>query len=210
LAEKLWSKEIIKSDSPERKSINLNHCPKEQAKTFNKELHQSHVMIGARAYSLYDKNRLGLYLLNNILGGPGMNSRLNLSLREKHGLVYTVESSLTSYSDTGVLNIYFGCDHDSVNKCIRLVYKELKRLREEKLSTSQFATAIKQLKGQLGISYEHGESKALSLGKSYLRYGKVDDLTDMYKKIDLITPEQLLSIANEISSPDKLYQLIFE
>lgn len=175
----------------------------------DKELHQSHVMIGARGYNYLNKKRIGLYLLNNILGGPGMNSRLNMSLREKYGLVYTVESGLTSYSDTGVFSIYFGCDHKSEDKCIQLVHKELKKLREIQLTTSQFNTAVKQLKGQLGISCDNKESIALRMGKSFLHFNKYDDLQGIYQKIDNLQAADLLEVANEIFEEGKLFRLIF-
>jgi Predicted Zn-dependent peptidases len=177
--------------------------------TESRNLHQTHVMIGAKGYSLYDKKRIGLYMINNILGGPGMNSRLNLSLREKHGLVYTVESGITSYTDTGIVNIYFGCDEESREQCIRLVNKEIRRLRDNRLSTSQFASAVKQWKGQLGISTDNRENRALSMGKAFLRYGRFDSLEDIYQKIDVLTPSLLQEIANEVFDEKKLFGLIF-
>ncbi|MDR0427948.1 MAG: insulinase family protein [Dysgonamonadaceae bacterium] len=175
----------------------------------NKNLHQSHVIIGSRGYDYHNKNRLGLYLLNNIIGGPGMNSRLNISLREKNGLVYSIESGLTSYSDTGVFNIYFGADHDSVEKCLKLTYKELKKLRETKLSSSQLQASIKQLKGQLGISSDQKENVALSMGKSFLHFNKYETLQEVYRRLDLLTPEKLSEIANEIFGEEKLFLLIY-
>jgi predicted Zn-dependent peptidase len=176
----------------------------------DKNLHQTHVVIGGKTYSAFDERRTGLHLLNNILGGPGMNSRLNMSLREKHGLVYSVESGLTSYTDTGLFTIYFGCDRESENHCLNLTYKELKQLRDNKLSTSQFASAIKQWKGQLGIMSEQRESLALKLGKSFLRFNKYDDLTEVYRKIDALTANQLLEIANEIYNENRLFTLIYQ
>ncbi len=176
----------------------------------DKGLHQAHVMIGSRGYSLHDKNRIGLYFLNNLLGGPGMNSRLNLNLREKHGLVYTVESSLTSYSDTGILSIYFGCDHETKDKCLKLTYKELKKLREEKLTTAQLTAAQKQLKGQLGISGDHSENVALGMGKSFLHFNRYDQLEEVYRKIDAITSGQVLEIANDVLDEKKLFRLVFQ
>lgn len=175
----------------------------------DKELHQSHVIIGSRGYDYHNKKRLGLYLLNNLLGGPGMNSRLNISLREKNGLVYTVESSLSSYSDTGVFSIYFGTEHESTEKCIRLVNKELKKLRENELTTSQFHSAVKQMKGQLGISCDQKENIALSMGKSFLHFNKYDSLQEVYQKLDSLNPQLLLEIANEILDEDKLFQLVY-
>ena len=176
----------------------------------DKELYQSHVMIGGRAYNYLHKKRVGLYLLNNILGGPGMNSRLNINLREKNGLVYTVESGLTSYSDTGIFSIYFGCDHESEEKCTKLVYKELKKLRDIKLSTSQFNASVKQLKGQLGISGDQKENLALGMGKSFLHSNKYDNLQEIYKKIDSLNASELLEISNEIFDENKLFSLIFK
>jgi predicted Zn-dependent peptidase len=176
----------------------------------DKKLHQMHVVIGARAYCTYDNKRLGLCLLNNILGGPGMNSRLNLNLREKYGLVYTVESGLTSYTDTGIITIYFGCDSESKDKCLQLVHKELQRLRNNKLSGAQFAAAIKQWKGQLGISSDLNESTALRMGKSFLHFDKYDDLAQIYQKMDALTADHLLEIANEIFEEKQLFSLIYQ
>jgi predicted Zn-dependent peptidase len=176
----------------------------------NKDLHQTHVVIGGKTYSIYDERRTGLYLLNNILGGPGMNSRLNISLREKHGLVYSVESGLTTYTDAGLFTIYFGCDRESENKCLSLIYKELKRLKDRKLSDSQFAATVKQWKGQLGIMRDQSENLALGLGKSFLRFDKYDDLPEIYRKIDALTAGQLLEIANEIYDENQLFMLTYQ
>ncbi|GHT63589.1 hypothetical protein FACS189451_10500 [Bacteroidia bacterium] len=183
--------------------------PAKQVK-IDKDLHQTHVVVGGKTYSAFDKRRTGLYLLNNILGGPGMNSRLNVSLREKRGLVYSVESGLTSYTDTGLFTIYFGCDRESENKCLSLVRKELKRLRDNPLSTSQFAAAVKQWKGQLGIMSDQSENQALGLGKSFLRFNRYDDLPEVYRKIDALTANQLLEIANEIYEEKQLSTLVYQ
>jgi len=176
----------------------------------DKNLHQTHVVVGGKTFSIFDERRIGLYLLNNILGGPGMNSRLNVSLREKRGLVYSVESGLTSYTDTGLFTIYFGCDRESERKCLDLVHKELKRMRENKLSGSQFAAAVKQWKGQLGILSDQSENLALGLGKSFLRFNKYDDLPEVYRKIDALSANQLLEIANEIYEENRLFTLIYQ
>jgi len=176
----------------------------------DKNLHQTHVVVGGKTFSIFDERRIGLYLLNNILGGPGMNSRLNVNLREKQGLVYSVESGLTSYTDTGLFTIYFGCDRESENKCLNLVHKELKRLRENKLSSSQFTAAVKQWKGQLGILSDQSENLALGLGKSFLRFNQYDDLPEVYRKIDALTANQLLEIANEIFDENRLFTLIYQ
>jgi predicted Zn-dependent peptidase len=176
----------------------------------NKNLHQSHVMLGGRGYSLHDNKRMGLYLLNNLLGGPGMNSRLNLSLREKRGLVYTVESGTTFFSDTGMLTIYFGCDSDTVEQCLQLCHKELRNLRDNMLTTSQFQAAVKQLKGQMGVSSDNKENVALGMGKSFLHYNQYDLLPEVYRKIDALTPAKLLEVANEVMDEKNLFSLIYE
>ena len=194
---------------PNRKRTTPESLPP-QKEIINKDLYQSHVMIGSLGYNYYNKNRLGLYLLNNILGGPGMNSRLNVSLREKNGLVYNIESGLTNYSDTGVFSIYFGTDHDSVDKCIKLTYKELKKLRDNKLSSSQLHTSIKQLKGQLGISSDNKENVALNIGKSFLHFNKYDSLENIYSKLDVLTNSQLLEIANDVFAEEKLFLLRYD
>ena len=181
-----------------------------QQKRKNKKLHQTHVIVGSRGYSLFNEKRIGLYFLNNILGGPGMNSRLNISLREKHGLVYTVESGLTTYTDTGVFSIYFGCDPESRDKCLELTYKELKKLRETKLTTQQLSSATKQLKGQMGIASDNSENIALSMGKSFLHLNRYDTLQQVYQKIDTLTAEQLLEIANEVLDENGLFRLEYQ
>ena len=175
----------------------------------DKNLHQTHVMLGGRAYPMIHKNRIGLYLLNNILGGPGMNSRLNITLRERNGLVYTIESGLTSYTDSGLFAIYYGCDHKLEDKCLRLTLKELKKLRENKLTTSQLTASVKQLKGQLGIANNHGENRALTLGKNFLHQNKYDTLPEVYQKLDALTGSELLEIANEIFDESNLFSLIY-
>ncbi|MDL2223636.1 insulinase family protein [Bacteroidales bacterium OttesenSCG-928-M11] len=209
LAEKYFGGYIIPSSKITNKEIISHSQTKIKDQIKDMDLHQTHVMIGCKAYGLHDKNRLGLYLLNNILGGPGMNSRLNLSLREKHGMVYTVDSSLTSYSDTGMLSIYFGCDKEHEQKCCQLVHKEIKKIRENILTTSQFSASIKQWKGQLGINTDLRENRALGMGKSFLHYRHYDSLEEMYHKIDSLTRSQLLDIANEIFAEENLHKLTF-
>ena len=169
-----------------------------------KNTHQVHLMLGNKAYNLYDPKRMGLYLLNNILGGQGMNSLLNLSLREKNGLVYNVESSFQPFTDTGMWSVYFGCDKKNANRCEQLVYAELQKLRERPLSANALKKYKLQLVGQLAIANEQKESLALSFGKSYMRYGKVDDLETIRKRIESISAAELQEIANEIFDPTKL------
>lgn len=171
--------------------------------------HQAHVMMGSRAYQRNHPDRMALFLLNNILGGPGLSARLNVSLRERRGLVYTVESNMVAYSDTGVWSVYFGCDHEDTDRCIRLVKKELSRLVEKPLSARQLAQAKRQLKGQIGIAADHRENDILDTGKAFLHDGTVKSLARIYEEIDAITAEQLQRIATELFSPERMHTLIY-
>jgi predicted Zn-dependent peptidase len=175
-----------------------------------KTTHLSHIITGGRTYNMFDERRYPLFLLNNILGGPGMNSRLNISLREKHGLVYNVESNITSYTDTGVFSIYFGTDPKNREHAISLVEKELTALRTKKLSGLQLTAAKKQAIGQLGIASDHRESLFLDIGKSFLHYNCYETLPDVFRKIENITSEQILEAANEVLCPEKMFRLIYE
>lgn len=171
--------------------------------------HQAHVMIGARAYSAHDDRRMALYLLNNILGGPGMNARLNLSLRERHGLVYTVESTMVSYSDTGIWCVYFGCDPHDTDRCRRLVRRELDRVMERPLTAAQLNAAKKQIKGQIAVACDNRENFALDFGKSYLHYGWEKDISTQFEHIDALTAEQIQHVARLTFAPERLTTLIF-
>ena len=177
--------------------------------TLDKDTHQAHVLIGTRAYSARDPRHLSLYLLNNILGGPGMNSRLNLSLRERSGLVYTVESSMTAYTDTGVWSVYFGCDPHDAARCRRLVMKELKRLADAPLEQKVLEAAKRQIKGQIGISYDNSESVALAMGKTFLHYNRTRDICELRRKIDALTAEDLHIVAQELFQPENLTILTY-
>ncbi|MBO6030773.1 MAG: insulinase family protein [Prevotella sp.] len=171
--------------------------------------HQSHVMLGTRAYDVHHPLRIPLYLLNNILGGPGMNARLNLSLRERNGLVYTVESTMVNYSDSGMWCIYFGCDPKDVKKCLRLVRRELDKVMQRPLSATQLRNAKRQLKGQIAIACDNHEQFALDFGKSFLHYGWEKDITHLYESIDKVTAEDIQKVANELFTTDRLTTLIF-
>ena len=173
------------------------------SRQIHKDTHQAHVLIGGRAYSMHDEKRLPLFLLNNLLGGPGMNNRLNVSLREKNGLVYNVESNVTSYTDTGLASIYFGTDPKNKEKAIRLVYKELAKLREVKLTATQLAAAKKQVIGQLGVSGDNREGLFLGLGKSFLHYNRYDTLPEVFAKVEKLTAGEIREVANEIFAPER-------
>ena len=196
--------------SPDPASPALVTRKKAQFIEQNRSTHQAHVMTGCQAYAYTDPRRMTLYLLNNILGGPGMNARLNLSLRERHGLVYTVESTMAAYGDTGIWSIYFGCDHHDVNHCRRLVRHELDRLMQKPLSQQQLIAAKRQLKGQLAIACDNREQFALDFGRSYLHHGYERDLETLYQRIDAITAEELQSIACDLFAPDHMTTLIIK
>jgi len=178
-------------------------------KVVDKGTHQAHVMIGNRAYNAHDQRRMALYLLNNVLGGPGMNARFNLSLRERHGLVYAVDSSMVSYSDTGVWCVYFGCDPHDVDRCRRLISKELDRVMQQPLSAAQLAAAKKQIKGQIAVACDNRESFALDFGKSFLHYGWEKDVSSLFARIDSLTAADLQGVAQDIFAPERLTTLIF-
>ena len=175
-----------------------------------KDTHQAHVMIGSRGYNAYDDKRTALYLLNNILGGPGMNSKQNVSLRERRGLVYNVESNLTSYTDTGAFCIYFGTDIEDMDTCLKLTYKELKRMRDVKMTSSQLAAAKKQLIGQIGVASDNFENNALGMAKTYLHYHKYESSEVVFKRIETLTAEQLMEVANEMFAEEYLSTLIYK
>ena len=171
---------------------------------------QNHCIIGNLAYDLKDKRRMGMFLLNNILGGQGLNSRLNLSLREKNGLAYNVESSYNPYVDTGIFSIYFGTDSQNLNKSISIAMSELKKLRTNRLGTIQLSKAKSQIKGYLARGYENHESLMLSLGKSLLVFNRIDPIEEICRKIDMVTTSELLETANEIFEPAQLSTLIYK
>ena len=181
-----------------------------QTIVMQKNTHQAHVMIGTRAYDVNDDRRMPLYLLNNMLGGPGMNAKLNLALREHNGLVYTVESTMVAYGDTGVWSIYFGCDEHDVKRCLRLVRKELDKFMQKPLSEAQLKAAKKQIKGQIGVACDNRENFALDFGKSFLHYGWEKNVDRLYEQVDEITAEQIQAVAKELFDKDRLTTLIFK
>ena len=184
--------------------------PAGQTIVMQKNTHQAHVMIGTRAYDVNDDRRMPLYLLNNMLGGPGMNAKLNLALREHNGLVYTVESTMVSYGDTGTWSIYFGCDEHDVKRCLRLVRKELDKFMQKPLSEAQLKAAKKQIKGQIGVACDNRENFALDFGKSFLHYGWEKNVDRLYEQVDEITAAQIQAVAQELFDKDRLTTLIFK
>lgn len=172
--------------------------------------YQNHCIIGNTAYDIRHKDRVGMFLLNNMLGGQGLNSRLNMSLRERNGLAYNVESNYNPYIDTGVFSIYFGTDKQNLEKSLAITEAELKKVRTEKLGSIQLSRAKSQIKGYLARSYENYESLMLSMGKSILVFDKIDSIEEVYEKIDEVTASQILMIANEVLDSKNLSSLIYK
>lgn len=174
------------------------------------DTHLAHVMLGTRAYDVHDERRIALYLLNNILGGPGMTARLNVSLRERNALVYTVESMAQSYSDTGLWAVYFGCDPKNVKRCLRLIRCELDKVMQRPLRDAQLRAAKRQIRGQIGIACDSRESFALDFAKSYLHYGWRKDVTALCERIDALTAADLQRVAQDLFAEERLTMLVIK
>lgn len=186
----------------------LSYLPRQEIRQMN--TFQAHCVIGNIAYPAMEPRRMNLILLNNLLGGQGLNSRLNMSLREKHGYAYNVESTYTPYIDTGVLTIYFGTDPEKLDKSIVLVHKELMKLRTRKLGTLQLRRAKNQILGQIAMSTDNKENLLFTLGKSIMLFNRFDSMEAIARKIEEITAEDLIDTANEILDAGKLSMLIFK
>ncbi len=178
--------------------------------TLKKPISQTHCIIGGRAYPSAHPNKYGLLLLNNVLGGMGMSNRLNLEIREKHGIAYTIESNYTSLTDTGIFSIYFGTDAEKADKALKLTHKELKKLRENKLGAVQLRQAKEKFIGQIALAEESRMSLIISMAKSLMDFGRIDSLEDIFAKINAVTAEDLLEISNEIFDNDRMITLLFE
>jgi predicted Zn-dependent peptidase len=184
-----------------------DYMPVQVTRKFSR--HQAHAVIGNLAFNAHDERRIAMALLNNILGGPAMNSRLNIALRERNGIAYNLESNYQPFSDTGLFSIYCGTDDVLMPKAIDLIYKELKKLKEKELTSVGLHTAKQQIKGQLAISLESHQNEMLSIGKNVLVYGKVDTMEEIYRRIDSVTSINLLETANQIFESSRLSTLIF-
>ena len=198
--------------SPHRLIASSPYSPSPIAysRTYRRHTHQTHLMIGSHAYPIGHPKQLTMYLLNNILGGGSMSSRLYLSLREKHGLVYNIDSQAVPLSDTGYWNIYLACEPQNKDQCIELCHKELKQLRETALSSSQLQRALRQLEGQMAISAENQENNALAMAKQMLYHHHAPAWQDTFAKVKEITSTQLQDVANEVFAPEKIYTLLYD
>ena len=180
------------------------------SRTFRRHTHQTHIMLGSHAYPIGHPKQLTMYLLNNILGGGSMSSRLYLSLREKHGLVYNIDSQAVPLSDTGYWNIYLACEPQHKEQCLELCHKELKQLRDTTLTSAQLQRALRQLEGQMAISAENQENNALAMAKQMLYHHHAPAWQETFAKVQQITPTQLQDVANEVFDPEKIYTLLYD
>lgn len=208
---KRWAEKyfgLVKPNLRQERRQVLNGYKPEQ-KVIKKNTFQAHCITGNRAYSIDHKNRLPLELLNNILGGPGMNSRLNLALRERHGYTYNVESFYNPYTDTGIVGIYFGTEPEKVERSLKIIKSEIQKLQQTKLGILQLERAKKQMIGQMAIGAENLSGLMLNIGRSYLLFGKVDSLEAVYEKIQQLTAQQLVEVANEVYDYRQLSTLTY-
>lgn len=207
LCEHYFGEECVPTIRRERTPFK-QYVPK--SRSVKKSTQQTNVMLGLPAYSIKDDKRVPFLLLNNLMGGQGMNTRLNMSVREKKGLVYSIESNYTSFSDTGLFAIYFGCENHNKNRALDIIYKEISKVREQKLGTMQLFYAKKQFVGQLALSNETKLNEMLALGHTSLFFDEVDTMEESLAEIESVTAEQILEVANEILLPDQFSTLVFE
>ena len=198
--------------SPSERPVGLcpSYSPSGASRTYRRHTHQTHIMLGSRSYPIGHPKQLTMYLLNNILGGSSMSSRLYLSLREKHGLVYNIDSQATPLSDTGYWNIYLACEPQHKDQCLELCHKELKQLRDVTLTSSQLQRALRQLEGQMAISAENQENNALAMAKQMLYYHHAPAWQETFARLQTITPTQLQDVANEVFAPECIYTLLYD
>lgn len=184
--------------------------PSATIRTYKRHTHQTHIMLGSHAYPIGHPKQLTMYLLNNILGGSSMSSRLYLTLREKYGLVYNIDSQAVPLSDTGYWNIYLACEPQHKEQCLELCHKELKQLRDTRLTAAQLQRALRQLEGQMAISAENQENNALAMAKQMLYHHHAPAWQETFAKVKEITPTQLQDVANEVFAPEKIYTLLYD
>jgi predicted Zn-dependent peptidase len=200
------------SEIPANLHYNSRTAPEKSiavAKTFNKPIQQAHAMLGAQAYSLHHTYKTGLLLLNNLLGGTGMSSVLNLQIREKYGIAYTIETGYSPLSDTGIFTLYFGTDKEKVNKAWSLIFKEFKKIRENPLTEVQLQKAKNKFIGQIALGEENRIGLIISMAKSLIDYDRIDDLQTVFKKIQAVSTPEMANIANEILDESNLTALTF-
>ena len=198
------------SHSPQGVQYPIADPAASNTRLYKRHTHQTHVMLGSHTYPIGHPKQLTMFLLNNILGGGSMSSRLYLSLREKYGLVYNIDSQAVPLSDTGYWNIYLACEPQHKDQCIELCHKELKQLRDTRLTATQLQRALRQLEGQLAISAENQENNALAMAKQMLYHHRAPQWQETFAKVQKITSEQLQEVANEVFAPEKIYTLLYD
>lgn len=200
------------SEIPENLHKNSRIAPEKAAvvnHSFQKPIMQAHAMLGAQAYSLHHPYKTGLLLLNNLLGGTGMSSILNLQIREKHGIAYTIETGYSPLSDTGIFTLYFGTDQEKVDKALSLIFKEFKKIKTRPLTEVQLQKSKNKFIGQIALGEENRIGLIISMAKSLIDYNKIDDLQTVFNKIQAVTTTDMANIANEILDESNLTSLIF-
>lgn len=180
-----------------------------QEKVEGKPIYQAHFMVGGRSYPTGHPKKTAMLLLNNLLGGPSMSARLNLLVREKHGICYTIESGYSPMSDTGLFTVYFGTDREKVDKCLNLIHREFRKLREQPLGATQLHQARERFKGQIALAEEARLSLIIYMSKSLLDLGKIDSLQEVFDQIDRVSAADLMDVANEVLQPQQLSTLGF-
>jgi predicted Zn-dependent peptidase len=188
----------------------VSHNVSELSRVYKRHTHQTHIMLGAKAYPIGHPKQLTMYLLNNILGGGSMSSRLYLSLREKHGLVYNIDSQAVPLSDTGYWNIYLACEPPHKDQCLELCHKELKQMRDTALTSSQLQRALRQLEGQMAISAENQENNALAMAKQMLYHHHAPAWQETFAKVQEITSSELQEVANEVYDVSQICTLMYD
>ncbi|HEY8402809.1 MAG TPA: pitrilysin family protein [Cytophagaceae bacterium] len=202
-----YLKDIPRKRSVKKRALFKGYKAKEVSK--HRAISQAHCVIGRTTYGLLDKKRLPFFMLINLLGGPGMNSRLNMALRERHGFVYNVEAQYTPFIDTGLLSIYFGTEPGQLNKSLQVALKEIKKIKEVPLGSMQLHLCKEQLIGQLAMAEESNISFMQMMGKSLLDQGQIDSLNDIFDRIKKITSKELQEIANEVFQDKELSFLTY-
>ena len=200
----------ISSASRTTSPSSLTSASSAATRTYRRHTHQTHIMLGSHTYPIGHPKQLTMYLLNNILGGGSMSSRLYLSLREKHGLVYNIDSQAVPLSDTGYWNIYLACEPQHKDQCLELCHKELQTLRDVRLTSSQLQRALRQLEGQMAISAENQENNALAMAKQMLYHHHAPAWQETFAKVQQITPTQLQEVANEVFDAKKIATLQYD
>jgi predicted Zn-dependent peptidase len=182
----------------------------QEQRSEKKDIHQTHFVMGCPAYHYDHPFRPGLYLLNNILGGPAMNSKLNMTVREKHGIAYSVDSNYAPFSDCGVFSVYVGTESQNLEKAKKLIWNELLNIAAQPLSIRQLHDAKRQLIGQIGLAQDSGAALMFNNAKSLLMFNRIDTMPEVYKKIDKISAKELQRIAVEIFNPARMSSITYE